>query len=116
MSKEDRKPCGIAVRVANLVPGQVNEIAPPEDERYVARALLWPPPAPPNAAQSSSPQQYTFALYVSRVMKPVSVYIPNIQGFLFADLPSDVAPKDLLGAIDTAIDSQIEGKPNGTGI
>jgi hypothetical protein len=109
----------IVITPANLVPGQINVIAPPAG--YPGRALLWPPPPPGEAVSPSRQGQYTFALYVSRGMGPVAVQIPNIQGFLFADLMDGVLPPSegdgtIFDVLEEAINAQVEPPaPEGTG-
>jgi hypothetical protein len=106
-------PGGIVITPANLVPGQINVITPPPG--FPGRALLWPPPAPPTVVTPPTRGQYTFVLYVGHAMGPVSVEIPNLQGFLFADLPEGIrAPAGyatLFDALKVAINAQIEPPP-----
>jgi hypothetical protein len=110
----------IVITPANLIPNQINVIPPPP-EGYRGRALLWPPPAPGERVAPARPDEYTFALYAGRSLGPVAVHIPNIQGFLFADLKDGVLPpsgegETILDAIEAAINAQVEPPPpEGTG-
>ena len=106
-------PGGIVITPANLVPNQINVITPPDG--FPGRALLWPPPAPPTVVTPPTRGQYTFVLFVGHAMGPVSVYIPNIQGFLFADLPDGILPPagyaTIFDALKDAINAQVEPPP-----
>jgi hypothetical protein len=110
---------GIVITPANLIPEQINVIAPPAG--YPGRALLWPPPPPTNVRSPATEGKYTVALYVGRGMGPVSVYVPNVQGFLYADLAHGLLPAPgeegtIFDALEAAINAQVEPpKPEGTG-
>jgi hypothetical protein len=110
---------GIVITPANLIPDQINVIAPRAD--FPGRALLWPPPPPKNVASAATEGKYTIALYVGRGMGPVSVYVPNVQGFLYADLAHGLLPAageegTIFDALEAAINAQVEPpKPEGTG-
>jgi hypothetical protein len=80
---------GIAITVANLQPDAVNTIT--ADASFIGRAVLMPPGSVAGVANST---YYCFVAYVCPCMGSIQLYIPNVSGILFADLPNGILPPD----------------------
>jgi hypothetical protein len=106
---------GIIITVAVLQPGAINTIV--ADPNFVGRAVLMPP----GTVVGVDPDQYSFVAYVCPCMGPLALYVPNVSGILFADLPNGILPPTgsngtIFDAISAAIKAQVSPTaPDGTG-